>query len=218
MRLGRAYIHQTLPCRPERCSLHSQSRTEPVWSRMYTVAKRTQIIKSIIRLPNQSDTNTEHINTHNTLQNNNVGISTLNESRPCAGHGRSNSQNYFKEQKSKPKSLGDGHAGTSSCGLEDDTPPSDAPRERVRSSRSHEEKENPSEPHLTKVSSQTTPHPTHRHNPYHRGTQWPISNLGREDGLEKQVLRYKSRQRANLTWREWFRCYVSEFWVVCHDF
>ena len=55
IRLGRAYKHQTHPCRPERCYLDSQSGTEPVWSRMYTVAKRTPIIKSIIRLPNQSD-------------------------------------------------------------------------------------------------------------------------------------------------------------------
>ena len=95
IRLGRAYKHQTLPCRPERCCLDSQSRTEPVWSRMYTVAKRTLIIKSIIRLPDQSDTITEHINTHSSLQSNNGGISTVTGSRHCAGHGRPNSQNYF---------------------------------------------------------------------------------------------------------------------------
>jgi len=95
IRLGRAYKHQTLPCRPERCSLDSQSRTEPLWSRMYTVAKRAPIIKSVIGLPNQSDPSTEHINTHNSLQNNNGGISTLTGSRHCAWHGRPNSLNYF---------------------------------------------------------------------------------------------------------------------------
>ena len=35
--------------------------------------------------------------------------------------------------------------------------------------------------------------------------QWPIGNLGREDGLGRQVYRYRSTPPASSTWRERFK-------------
>ena len=69
--------------------------------------------------------------------------------------------------------------------------------------KSGEEESSPG-PDLTKDSSQTTPHPIRHQNSYRRGTQSPIVNLGREDGLGRQVHRYKSTQPASSTWRERF--------------
>jgi len=98
--------------------------------------------------------------------------------------------------------------------------PQTLPRERVRSSRSHEEKEH----RLSRkraLQSQTSRRsalnqpslPTRRQNPNHRGTQWPIGNLEREDGLERQVHRYKSRQPVSLTRRRWFTSWQTQFFV-----
>ena len=103
------------------------------------------------------------------------------------------------------KSAGEGNAGTSSCGSQYTVRHTQTlPSVQVWPSRSPQKKRSSPGPDLTKVSSQNNPHPPRHQNPYRRGTQSPIGNLGREDGLGRQVYRHTSRPPASSIWRERF--------------